>query len=449
MNRAMSESTNRARTIIVLAKEPLPGRVKTRLQPDFTPAEAASLAAACLSDTLAAVRASPIRRRILAWEGDPDGWHDGFEVLPQPDGTLNDKLARAFADSFPANGDDLLRPTLLIGMDTPQVTPQLLNSDWGSSDAVIGLCDDGGFWAIGLRGVDPEAVFSGIEMSTDRTGAAQLARLVALGLSTRLLPPLSDVDRPADVEKISYQYPTLRIAHRYGEIISRRLRQPVDRIFDQVYRGIDGQSRPRLGPADRVADRVADQVAARANPLTLDTARWRDAATASDEMIVVRCESPVVDLGCGPGRMVRALQRSGRAALGIDISSVAVAESRLGGGLALRRRIDQRLPGEGRWGTALLLDGNIGIGGDVGRLLGRSRDLVTPGGLIICEVDQAPDRDDVHEVELSTADAISEPFGWAAVGARTVQRVAASLDMVVAEEWRADHRVFVTLRTGN
>ena len=164
-------------------------------------------------------------------------------------------------------------------------------------------------------------------------------------------------------------------------------------------------------------------------------------------MIVARCEPPVVDLGCGPGRMVRALHRSGRAALGIDISSAAVAESRLGGGLALRRRIHQRLPGEGRWGTALLLDGNIGIGGDVPRLLGRSRDLVAPGGLIICEVDRSPDRDDVHEVELSTANALSEPFGWAAVGARTVQRVAATLDMVVAEEWRADHRVFVTLRT--
>ncbi len=188
-------------------------------------------------------------------------------------------------------------------MDTPQVTAELLDSDWDCADAVLGLCDDGGFWAIGLRGVDPETVFSGIPMSTDRTGGAQLARLGALGLSIRLLPPLSDVDRPADVEKISYHYPALRISERYGEIICRRRRQPVDRVFDQLYQSGDGESRPGPGAHDRTG--------ARANPLTLDTTRWRNAASASDEMIVARCEPPVVDLGCGPGRMVRALHRSG------------------------------------------------------------------------------------------------------------------------------------------
>ena len=235
--------------MIVLAKEPLPGRVKTRLQADFTPAEAAALAAASLADTLAAVRASGIPRRILAWQGDPHGWDDGFKIMPQPEGTLNDRLAPAFAGSE----DGSHRPVLLIGMDTPQVTPQLLDSDWGGADAVLGLSDDGGFWAIGLRGVEPEAVFSGIAMSTDRTGAAQLARLGELGLSIRLLPPLRDVDRPADVEKISYQHPSLRIAQRYAEIISRRRRQPVDRVFDQVYRGSDGEAVPArvpmIGPA--------------------------------------------------------------------------------------------------------------------------------------------------------------------------------------------------------
>ena len=90
-------------------------------------------------------------------------------------------------------------------------------------------------------------------MSTDRTGAAQLARLGALGLSTRLLPPLSDVDRPADVEKISYHYPALRISERYGEIICRRRRQPVDRVFDQLYKAATERAArdraPMTGPA--------------------------------------------------------------------------------------------------------------------------------------------------------------------------------------------------------
>ena len=140
--------------------------------------------------------------------------------------------------------------------------------------------------------------------------------------------------------------------------------------------------------------------------------------------MVSRCEPPVVDLGCGPGRMVVALNRSGRSALGVDMSAVAVDASMTRGGLALHRRISDPLPAEGRWGTALLVDSNIGMGGDLEALLSRCRDLIGAGGLVICEVDPAPDRDEVHQVVLSSDRLTSAPLPWGRIGARTLARVA-------------------------
>jgi glycosyltransferase A (GT-A) superfamily protein (DUF2064 family)/SAM-dependent methyltransferase len=419
---------DRAHTVIVLAKEPLPGLVKTRLHSVFTPTETAALAAASLADTQSAVRDSAASRRILAWRGNSASWDAGFEVTLQPPGSLNDRLAAAFAlDGGP---DRPAGPALLIGMDTPQVTPALLDSRWDGADAVLGLSDDGGFWAIGFRGAAPADAFRGIPMSTDRTGACQLARLTELGLSVRLLPPLRDIDHPADLDAVCYHHPELRVAHRYAKIIRSRDGQPPDRVFDDLYQSAD-----------------ATPLLDRSGPLHIDLTRWRAEADAADQLVVARCEAPIVDLGCGPGRMVRALQESGRATLGVDISSVAVAQSRAGGGLALRRHIAEPLPAEGRWGTALLLDGNIGIGGNVADLLDRCRQLVAPGGLIICEVDHDPDRNDIQYVRLSSDLAESVPFAWAAAGTRTVQQAAALLDLLVVEEWHTGGRDFIALRT--
>jgi SAM-dependent methyltransferase len=180
--------------------------------------------------------------------------------------------------------------------------------------------------------------------------------------------------------------------------------------------------------------------------LELDVARWSSEADDVDLMVVSRCEPPVVDLGCGPGRMVVALNRSGRSALGVDMSAAAVAASMSRGGLALHRRITDLLPGEGRWGTALLMDSNIGMGGDVEALLGRCGDLVRAGGLVICEVDASPGCDEVHQVVLSSGRCTSTPLPWGRIGAQTLARVAATLDLLVTEEWCASGRVFVTLR---
>ncbi len=419
--------TDRAETVVVIAKQPRPGRVKTRLQSRFSAAEAAELAAAALRDTLAAVRASRARRRVLAWDGDPAGWDDGFEVVRQSSGDLGRRLAAAFRAVRTGDG----APVLLVGMDTPQLTPALLDRRWNGADAVLGLSEDGGFWAIGLRSADPDAVFDGVPMSTDRTGAAQLARLASLGLSVELLPPLRDVDEPADAEYVAERYPQLAFARRHAAIVGGRDRLPADRLFDELYAGGPVSSAPSAG---------------RPESFLAGLARWIGPADSVDAMVVSRCEPPVIDIGCGPGRMVDALQRSGRAVLGIDISRTAVALAARRGGQILRRDLSTELPGEGRWGTVLLLDGNIGIGGDLPALLRRCRQLVGPGGLIICEVDPDPELAERVELVLAGAGGRSVPVPWARTGIRSLQQVSADLDLVTAEEWRAGGRAFVSLR---
>lgn len=203
-------------TIVVLAKEPIAGKVKTRLQAAFTPVESAALAAAALTDTLRVVRCTPGVRRVLAWEGDPQRWSSGFEVVEQSSGSLNDRLAAAFSL---ARADAGGSPILLIGMDTPQVTTELLMTRWGDADAVLGLSEDGGFWAIGLRDGDPGEVFAGVQMSTSRTGSDQFARLLDLGLDVRLLPRLRDVDTPADADFVAGRFPQLEFACCYRHLM--------------------------------------------------------------------------------------------------------------------------------------------------------------------------------------------------------------------------------------
>ncbi|GHE05175.1 TIGR04282 family arsenosugar biosynthesis glycosyltransferase [Streptomyces alanosinicus] len=192
--------------LLVIAKEPLPGRVKTRLTPPFTPREAAGLAAAALADTLHAVAAAPATRRVLVLDGAPGPWlPPGFEVLPQCAGGLDERLADAFAH---CSG-----PALLIGMDTPQVTPELLSVDFADCDAYLGPAEDGGFWALGLAEPDP-ALLRGVPMSTAETGAVQRDRLLAAGLRVRELPRLRDVDTAADARAVAALAPHGRFAAR-------------------------------------------------------------------------------------------------------------------------------------------------------------------------------------------------------------------------------------------
>jgi len=200
-----------AAQVIVIAKEPVPGRVKTRLTPPFTPRQAAGLAEAALADTLATVVSAPIARRVLALQGEPGRWlPPGFDVIGQRGAGLDERIAAALTDvhrTWPA-------PVVLIGMDTPQVTPELLARAAGplvsgAADATFGPAKDGGFWLLGLREVDPALVL-GVPMSRADTGALQLARLTAAGLRVQVLPVLTDVDTAAEAGLIAAEVPGSR-----------------------------------------------------------------------------------------------------------------------------------------------------------------------------------------------------------------------------------------------
>ena len=199
--------------IMVIAKEPLPGRVKTRLTPPYTPAEAAELAEAALADTLAAVAAAGVARRVLALAGTPGRWlPPGFDVIGQRGGGLDERIAAALADARATCS----APLVLIGMDTPQVTPALLAQAAeplisGTADATFGPAEDGGFWLLGLREIDPALVL-GVPMSRSDTGSRQLARLHEAGLRVRLLPELADVDTADEAARIAAIAPGSRFA---------------------------------------------------------------------------------------------------------------------------------------------------------------------------------------------------------------------------------------------
>jgi len=192
--------------ILVIAKRPLPGRVKTRLTPPYTPEQAAGLARAALWDTLDAVSATPARRRVVALDGPPGPYvPGGFDVVRQRGGGLDERLAHAFGDAYARCPE----PMLLIGMDTPQAGPALLTAATralATSDAVIGPAEDGGFWLLGLRRPDP-ALLLGVPMSTPGTGAAQHERLVRAGLRVAVAPTLRDVDTAPDVDAVAASIP--------------------------------------------------------------------------------------------------------------------------------------------------------------------------------------------------------------------------------------------------
>jgi len=201
--------------LIVIAKAPVAGRVKTRLTPPCTPDQAAVLAQAALQDTLAAaLRARRATRRVLALDGAPGEWlPQGFEVIPQRGDGLAERLASAFADAG--------EPAFLVGMDTPQLTPELLDEGLEAvvdGDSAFGAAFDGGYWGIGLRTPAP-AVFAGVPMSSARTGALQRAQMALLGLNPRVLPPLRDVDTFADAVTVAAEAPGTRFAAQVATLL--------------------------------------------------------------------------------------------------------------------------------------------------------------------------------------------------------------------------------------
>ncbi|MGR4880464.1 class I SAM-dependent methyltransferase [Streptomyces sp. LARHCF249] len=179
--------------------------------------------------------------------------------------------------------------------------------------------------------------------------------------------------------------------------------------------------------------------------LPLEVERWCAAPDAADVSVLARCRGSVLDIGCGPGRLVAALAARGHRALGVDVSPAAVARAERLGGLALCRSVFERLPGEGRWDTALLMDGNIGIGGDPAALLKRLEEVTGSAARLIVEC-LGVDVDERCEVRLDNGrGGLGAPFVWARLGRRALHRHARATDWCLTDEWSVAGRVFVEL----
>ncbi len=179
--------------------------------------------------------------------------------------------------------------------------------------------------------------------------------------------------------------------------------------------------------------------------LRLPYERWLGPVDAIDEDLLSRARGPVIDLGCGPGRHLHALARRGVFALGVDISQAAVTLARDGGANAVEACIFGELPAAGTWRTALLLDGNIGIGGAPADLLARTGRLLAPGGAVLVELDPQRPARRVLEVRLESATRESEWFPWAIVGAEEIDALARDSGLCLAERWDLAGRSFARL----
>jgi SAM-dependent methyltransferase len=193
----------------------------------------------------------------------------------------------------------------------------------------------------------------------------------------------------------------------------------------------------------RRADVVVEFADGATRPLPVD--RWR-VLHATDEPLLRRCVGPVLDVGCGPGRLVTELAARGQLALGIDVTPTAVAMTARSGGSVLRRDVFARVPAPGRWRTVLLADGNVGIGGDPVALLDRVYALLAPGGQVVADVDPPGRGLRRTRVRLRTATATGHWFPWASVGADELPRIAARAGFAVTELGTEAGRWLATLR---
>ncbi|WP_051181298.1 TIGR04282 family arsenosugar biosynthesis glycosyltransferase [Nocardia vinacea] len=195
-----------AATLLVLAKAPIAGLAKTRLTPPLSPPDAARVAAASLLDTLESMSRSPVAHHVVAFTGELADAEcadevaralTDFDVIPQRGGSFGERLANAHADAARYG-----LPVLQIGMDTPQVGPEVLS--WAArelvlrGDALLGLADDGGWWALGLPTPQAARTLVDVPMSTDQTGELTLEAMRSCGLRVRSLPRYNDVDTFAD-----------------------------------------------------------------------------------------------------------------------------------------------------------------------------------------------------------------------------------------------------------
>jgi SAM-dependent methyltransferase len=175
-------------------------------------------------------------------------------------------------------------------------------------------------------------------------------------------------------------------------------------------------------------------------------ARWFSDPEPADLDLLDRARGPVLDIGCGPGRHVAELASRGIPVLGIDIADAMLRVARRRGATVLRRSVFARVPGAGRWGSALLLDGNVGIGGDPRSLLERTRALLDADGLALVELDPPGGGFPTARVQLEVDGRPGPIFRWASLTIDELDPVAHAAGFVVAEAWCAGTRHFARLR---
>lgn len=178
----------------------------------------------------------------------------------------------------------------------------------------------------------------------------------------------------------------------------------------------------------------------------LPVSTWRNPAGAGDASVLARCVGPTLDIGCGPGRMTEHLANLGHAVLGIDVVPEAVFQTRERGVAALLRDVFDPLPGEGRWATALLADGNIGIGGDPRALLARAAELVAPGGRVVIDLAPPGTGVEIHTLRLRAGEQQTNPFRWSLVAADAIGTVAAPTGLRVESVDAHGDRWYAVLR---
>jgi len=215
--------------ILVVAKAPVPGFAKTRLCPPASALQAADIAAASLLDTLGAVLDTPGAIPVVAMTGDLANAARGreisralreFAVFAQHGRDFAARLANAHIDTGTLHPG---LPVVQIGMDTPQVTPEILASTREAllqpdHDAVLGPAEDGGWWALGLRDPHHARALTDVPMSQTDTGDLTRQALVDKGLNVGSLITLSDVDTMADAHRVAKLNPLGRFSEAVAAV---------------------------------------------------------------------------------------------------------------------------------------------------------------------------------------------------------------------------------------
>ena len=181
----------------------------------------------------------------------------------------------------------------------------------------------------------------------------------------------------------------------------------------------------------------------------IDSTRWIARASDIDFRILSYAVGPVLDLGCGPGRHVEAIAEQGIIVMGVDLSTHAVAAARTRRIAVLERSVFDQVPKTGEWATVLLLDGNIGIGGDPVRLLTRTKSLLNASGRVLIDVIVRTQRPKTELVRIELDGTAGPWFEWANVDADWLQTVADEAGFEVTDQWQHENRVFAVLESSS